>query len=159
LGSFVGLRWKEGCGPHIENYHGYKVFAATVADIGSILFELPNKKIIEIRPEVFSVSINLPWIKKQLKGFKILQFAVNIALAVTGHKLQGMTKDILIVAECTIRVPNWLYVVLSRVTSLNGLYLLQPLEKRMFKKLPKNIEHELKWLKVVESKCIADIGN
>ena len=33
LGSFVGLRWKEGCGPHIENYHDYKVFAATVAAV------------------------------------------------------------------------------------------------------------------------------
>jgi len=46
--------------------------------------------------------------------------------ATTGHKLQGMSKDKLIVVSWTF-IPNWIYVVLSRVRTLKGLFLLKPL--------------------------------
>jgi hypothetical protein len=77
---------------------------------------------------------------------------------VTEHKLQGMSRDVLIVTEITNRVPNWLYVVLSRVTTLRGLYLLHPLEKSMFKPLSKNIAEELKWLHSLELTFIHGLG-
>jgi hypothetical protein len=38
-----------------------------------------------------------------------------------------MTKQYLIVLQLNYSTPNWMYVVLSRVTSLNGLFLLQPI--------------------------------
>jgi len=50
-------------------------------------------------------------------------------LATTGHKLQGMTKQYLIVSQLNNSTPNWIYVVLSRVTSLDGLFLLQPIKE------------------------------
>ena len=63
----------------------------------------------------------------QLKGVSITQIPVNCNDATTGHKLQGMSKDKLIVVNWSYE-PNWIYVVLlSRVRTLNGLFLLRPL--------------------------------
>jgi hypothetical protein len=55
-------------------------------------------------------------------------FPVNNDLATTGHKLQGMTINFLIVSSINYNTANWIYVVLSRVTSLDGLLLMQPLK-------------------------------
>ena len=40
-----------------------------------------------------------------------------------------MTKQSLIVLQLNYSTPNWIYVVLSRVTSLDGLFLLQPIKE------------------------------
>ncbi len=58
-----------------------------------------------------------------------MQFPINNDLTTTGHKLQGMTKQYLIVSQLNYSTPNWIYVVLSRVTSLDGLFLLQPIKE------------------------------
>jgi hypothetical protein len=39
-----------------------------------------------------------------------------------------MTKKNLIVSHSNYSTPNWIYVVLSRVTTLEGLLLLQPIK-------------------------------
>ena len=46
--------------------------------------------------------------------------------AILGHKLQGMSKDKLIIASWSFTT-NWVYVVLSRIHTLKGLFLLKPL--------------------------------
>jgi hypothetical protein len=46
--------------------------------------------------------------------------------ATTGHKLQGKTVQSLVIAEWS-RVKNWAYVVISRVKTLDGLFLLKPI--------------------------------
>jgi hypothetical protein len=61
------------------------------------------------------------------------QFLVNSSDAVTGHKLQGMTKDNVIVASWNKQI-NWIYVVLSRVRTLDGLYLFKKLKLTDIKK-------------------------
>ncbi len=53
--------------------------------------------------------------------------------ATTGHKLQGMSKDIIIVSSwptggLSLMFKNWEYVVLSRVRTLSGLYLVEPID-------------------------------
>ena len=49
--------------------------------------------------------------------------------ATTGHKLQGTSIESLFIhASTTVR--NWMYVVLSRVKTLKGLYLRKPLDKK-----------------------------
>ena len=55
------------------------------------------------------------------------QVPINASDAITGHKLQGLTKDNLIVYSWN-RSTNWTYVVLSRVRTLNGLFLMKPLK-------------------------------
>jgi hypothetical protein len=48
----------------------------------------------------------------------------------TGHKLQGMSKDVIIVASwpTASMFRNWEYVVLSRIQTLSGLYLVKPID-------------------------------
>ena len=54
------------------------------------------------------------------------QFPVILNHATTGHKLQGKSLDELVVAEWS-KTKNWSYVVLSRVRSLEGLFLMEPI--------------------------------
>jgi len=63
----------------------------------------------------------------------MLLFPVNICTASTGHKLQGRSKDFIIVSswpklQGNAAFVNWEYVVLSRVRTLKGLYLFQKLD-------------------------------
>jgi len=81
----------------------------------------------------FDVTVKFPighgrWFLK-LSRSKIMQFHINNDLATTGHKLQGMTKQYLIVSQLSYSTPNWIFLVLSRVTSLDGLFLLQPIKE------------------------------
>ena len=63
-------------------------------------------------------------------GCKIVQFPVNLNDATTGHKLQGMSKDVVIVTNWPTSAvfENWEYVVLSRVRKLEGLFLIKPID-------------------------------
>ena len=63
--------------------------------------------------------------EEELKCVKMLQLPVNMNNATTGHKLQGMSKDKLIVVSWSF-IANWIYVVLSCVRTLKGLFLLKP---------------------------------
>ena len=57
---------------------------------------------------------------------KLQYLPVLVNHATTGHKLQGKTVASLVIAEWS-RVKNWAYVVLSRVKTLEGLYLTEPI--------------------------------
>ena len=80
----------------------------------------------------------------------MIQIPANIYDATTGHKLQGMSKDVIVVSSwpngglATI-FKNWEYVVLSRVRTLSGLYLVEPIDMdKSFKpssELKKKIEN------------------
>lgn len=48
--------------------------------------------------------------------------------ATTGHKLQGISVNELIIVSWSFE-ENWIYGMLSRVRTLNGLFLLKPLPK------------------------------
>jgi hypothetical protein len=61
---------------------------------------------------------------------KMVQFAVLINNATTGHKLQGSSKDNLVVSMWSYK-KNWPYVILSRVRTLAGLFLRKPLNPAM----------------------------
>ena len=65
-------------------------------------------------------------VKQEMKC-NITQIPVNSSDAITGHKLQGLTKDNLIVYSWN-KLTEWIYVVLSRVKTLNGLYLIRRLK-------------------------------
>ncbi len=69
----------------------------------------------------------------------MLQIPANINDATTGHKLQGMSKDVIVASSwltggLTTMFKNWEYVVLSRVRKLSGLYLVEPIDMdKLFK--------------------------
>ena len=55
------------------------------------------------------------------------QFPINSNIATTGHKLQGMSKDLMVVTEWGT-FPNWVYVVLLRVRTNHGLFFVSKLD-------------------------------
>jgi len=52
-----------------------------------------------------------------------------------------------------------MYFVLSRVNSLNGLFLFQPIDRNMLMPLSMSIERELMWLRMLENDYISQLGN
>jgi hypothetical protein len=61
------------------------------------------------------------------------QIPANSNDATTGHKLQGISKDAIIVSSwptgsLTVIFKNWEYLVLSRVRTLSGLFLVKPID-------------------------------
>jgi hypothetical protein len=60
---------------------------------------------------------------------KALQFPVVSNTATTGHKLQGATIESLFVHDWNYGFTNWPYVVLSRVTTMSGLWFRGPIRE------------------------------
>ena len=50
--------------------------------------------------------------------------------ATTSHKLQGKTVALLVIAQWS-KVKNWAYVVISRVRTLDGLFLTSPIPEEI----------------------------
>ena len=61
---------------------------------------------------------------------RMTQLPVNLNDATTGHKLQGMSKDAIVITSWPKGglFKNWEYTVLSRVRTLSGLYLFKPID-------------------------------
>ena len=61
----------------------------------------------------------------------MLQIPINMNDATIGHKLQGMSKDAVIITSWPSGglFKNWEYVVLSRVRTHDGLYLFRPISR------------------------------
>lgn len=59
-------------------------------------------------------------------SMKANQFPLISNSCTTGHKLQGCSMDEILVNDWNYR-QNWTYVVLSRVRTMKGLYLREPL--------------------------------
>ncbi len=63
----------------------------------------------------------------------MIQIPANSTDATTGHKFQGMSKDVIVVTSwptggLEAMFKNWEYVVLSCVHTLSGLYLFKPID-------------------------------
>ncbi len=110
--------------------------------------EMNNRK-FKLETESFSpnVSVKKYDTSKKLLTSNVKTNSANTNDATTGHKLQGMSKDVIIVASwpTASMFRNWEYVVLSHVQTLSGLYLVKPIDiDKSFKpsdKLKKYIQH------------------
>jgi hypothetical protein len=72
------------------------------------------------------------------------QIPANSNDATTGYKLQGLSKELLIVSSWptggfAAMFKNWEYVVLSRIRTLSGLYLVKPIDMEKSFKLSKEL--------------------
>jgi hypothetical protein len=93
--------------------------------------EMNNRK-FKLEPESFSTKVSLTEYDTSITTniqCKMKRIPANINDATTGHKLQGMSKDVIIVASWPTKsmFRNWEYVVLSCVRTLSGLYLVKPI--------------------------------
>ena len=86
----------------------------------------------KLRPRERSFMVSYP-MDGELLGkksanvnMKLTHFPIIGNFATTGHKLQGKTMENLVIAEWR-NVENWAYVVLSRVRTLKGIFLLEAL--------------------------------
>ena len=89
----------------------------------------------------------------------IKQFPLIVGTVTTGHKLQGDTVDALHVADYgrrgyRVNKDGWLYVMLSRVKTLEGLYLSTPLETDPQKFRPRvELQAEMTRLRAIDALC------
>ena len=100
----------------------------------------------KLEPEQFSPEVTVKlynaFSKKAVFRCKMIQIPANSNDATTGHKLQGMSKDVIIVSSwptgsLAAMFKNWEYVVLSRVRTLSGLYMVKPIDmNKSFKPSP-----------------------
>ena len=85
---------------------------------------------------------------------KIIQFGVNSNKATTGHKLQGASLNKMVIRSWEYGIVNWIYVVLSRVRSLKGLFICQKLDHTKEFTVDSNLLKEEKRLKLLEDKLV-----
>ena len=103
-----------------------------IDDIEKKLEKARNARTFRIEPQTFKpvwvkVAPSDLFLETMSMKCAITQLPVNTSDAITGHKLQGLTKDNLIVYSWN-RSTSWIYVVLSRVRTLEGLFLMKKLK-------------------------------
>lgn len=157
--------------------NGDKVHSVSAADVNGLVFKHKNQdwttvKLFPSLPpgcfpvQVFSKSVTLEYNKGTTpykKYFKILQFPCELSMILTGHKVQGITTDSIILGGTDPLVQygknGWYYVIFSRVTSLDGLYLMQKIEEDSTKYIPRyDVEDEMKRLRAIEQQTIARLS-
>lgn len=141
--------------PVLEYKVGAKVMLTTSnkrsgyanGDFGTITGILPGK--LSVTLEKSGNTVTIPEFRNQVEHYrydmtydenkhkltrvtpyvqKTLQYPVKLAYAFTIHKSQGQTYDSVVLdLNSHIFAPGQLYVALSRVKSLSGLYLTKPL--------------------------------
>jgi hypothetical protein len=132
---------KQGRAPTPIQMHGYYVYSVDIDDVDYLLLEWLDCEpyftgTFRIHPKNGAFNVKFP-IKEFGERFRVnakvnlTYFPILLNTATTGHKLQGKSVDILVVSEWS-KLANWAYVVLSRVRTLNGLFLLR--------KVPHNID-------------------
>jgi hypothetical protein len=82
------------------------------------------------------------------------QIPANTYDASTGHKLQGMSKDAIIVTSWPTGFKNWEYVVLSRVRTLSGLYLVNAIDLEKSFKPSQQLKSYNEYAKTQESELL-----
>ena len=105
------------------------------------LEELSRKRRFKLKPKAFypvfsfqSLSKNSLFSKKHETRIraKMTQFPVILNDATTGFKLQGSSKNQIILQTIDYRNNGWIYTALSRVRKLKGLFLSSKIDFRKF---------------------------
>ena len=120
--------------PKVEAFDGTNCRCVHADDVMHLLCETTSGKLFKIKPKRMTCSLKVPVPAESApKENSFLKFSTRLTQlpliansATTGHKLQGQTKDNLVIAVWSGR-KNWNYVALSRVTTREGLYLVSTL--------------------------------
>ncbi len=116
--------------------------------------ELKNRR-FKLEPELFSTKVSVKEFEgsKKKNQFKcrMKQIPANTNDASTGHKLQGMAKDVIIVTSWLTGLKNWEYVVLSCALTLSGLYLVEPIDMNKSFKPSNELKRYIEFARLQES--------
>lgn len=134
---FSGLKLKRGPDPRRkEKINGRHVWTVHASDVESIVLHIlkDGKKVsgaepIELQTCTHKYVAKIPYLipeNKEAQNITMEQFPVILCTACTGHKLQGQSIDKLMVYEWH-NAADWVYVVLSRVRTISGLFLRKEL--------------------------------
>ena len=117
-----------------------------------------NDRYFTVKPETILCSVRLrEWNNMMIEKMKITYIPINSSISTTGHKLQGKTLDHLVVNSWAYGCPHWVYVVLSRVKTLNGLILNEKLdEDRSYEANRELVRWEERMKKHTECKTFRD---
>ena len=123
-----------------KNWEGRKVNTVYVDDVEWIVFRhwpeppknaphlfklVPNTHIHIIQ---FPLAPDREALKIAFGNVRVTKHPVNSNITTTGHKLKEITKDLLIVDSCDYGFANWVYVIISRVCTIAGLFICKPLD-------------------------------
>jgi hypothetical protein len=119
----------------LTNIDGYYVRTIDASKVDYLLCQIDgSNKTFKVKADHVSCKIDFPIqlipgqrIRKIVRA-NVNRFPVVVNHATTGHKLQGQTKESLFISDWHYG-SNWPYVVLSRVTTLKGLFLLKPIRR------------------------------
>jgi hypothetical protein len=136
--QFVKAVLKHGKNVEALQVHGYWVNSVDINDVDHIVlrfdvsYDPKFQGTFKLRPRERSFMVSYPMDEGLLGkksanvNLKLTHFPIIGNFATTGHKLQGKTMANLIIAEWR-NIENWAYVVLSRVRTLAGIFLLEAL--------------------------------
>ncbi len=136
-----------------------------IQQVQSDLQNLKNKMSTELKdrrfklePELFSTKVSVKEFvgsKKKIQfNCRMKQIPANTNDASTGHKLQGRSKDVIIVTSWPTGFKNWEYVVLSRAQTLSGLYLVKPIDMNKSFKPSIRLKKYIKFARLQESNLL-----
>jgi hypothetical protein len=119
-----------------------------LANVRALLEKEKQARYFKLKPVCYTGHLGVSMIPEVMRSdktkgtFKFVQLPMNTNDATTGHKLQGMSKDHLIVTswDGISKWANWAYTVLSRVRKLEGLFLCKPLTSSVSFKLPEELQ-------------------
>jgi hypothetical protein len=102
---------------------------------------LSRKRRFRLQPKTSYVTFHLDSLKRNCNGSckhrtrvraKLKQFPIILNDATTGYKLQGSTKNQIILQSIDYQTSGWLYTALSRVRRLKGLFLCEKINFQSF---------------------------
>lgn len=149
-----------------EVWDGRKVWTVCASDVEYVKFEHyirkgESSRFFKLVPKkVTAVAEVLPHDEASQTvpmRCSITQIPVNASDAITGHKLQGLTKDNVIVCSWN-KTTNWIYVVLSRVRTLKGLYLFRRLKLGDIKPPPRDYLAFLERMQALQDRDLRRAG-
>ena len=88
--------------------------------------EAPKKFKLKADEDAVTIAIKVGNLTHKA-NVKMIQFGLNSNKATTGHKLQGVSLNRMVVRSQDYDTENWIYVVLSRVRTLAGLFICEKL--------------------------------
>lgn len=170
------------CAPKVMTIDSKKCLAVEAAEVQYLICTLDgnSSKMFKIQPKKMTCIVKAP-IPSRVAGntkatinfrIELLQLALLTNNATTGHKLQGQTKQNLVISVWSKR-RNWNYVALSRVKTRNGLHLIVPLPytvdfsihqdlktmmEELILKFPKDIDWDLQQLREEQERCRRHFG-